>query len=73
MKHFDIERKKIKNTFGHHKKGVLGFVYCPELKLVASCGEERKISLWDPYSKTVAMIFLNVHNSAVIDLALNQD
>ena len=73
LKHFDIERKKIKNTFGHHKKGVLSFVYCPELKLVASCGEERKISLWDPYSKTVAMTFLNGHNSAVIDLALNQD
>ena len=73
LKHFDIERKKIKNTFGHHKKGVLSFVYCPELKLVASCGEERKISLWDPYSRKVAMTFLNGHNSAVIDLALNQD
>lgn len=71
VKHFDIERKKVKNTFMHHKKGVLNFVYCPELKLVASCGEERRISLWDPFSKTVA--YLTGHNSAVIDLALNQD
>lgn len=71
VKHFDIERKKVKNTFQHHKKGVLNFVYCPELKLVASCGEERKIALWDPFSKTVA--YLAGHNSAVIDLALNRD
>lgn len=73
IKQFDLERNKVKSTFSHHKKGVLSFVYCPELKLVASCGEERYISLWDPYSKTVAMTFLNGHNSAVIDLALNQD
>lgn len=73
IKQFDLEKKKVKSTYKHHKKGVLSFVYCPELKLVASCGEERRISLWDPYSKTISLGNPPTHNSAVIDLALNQD
>ena len=45
IKQLDLEREMVKSTFSHHKKGVLSFVYCPDLKLVASCGEERHVSL----------------------------
>jgi len=40
---------------------------------MASCGEERHITLWNPYTKSSAITYLYGHNSAVQDVVLNED
>ena len=39
-----------KRTFNLHLKGINSFVYSVKHKQVASCGEERHIILWEPYT-----------------------
>lgn len=73
IKQFDVERMEVKKTFEHHTKGVLSFVWCPEFKFIASCGEERHITLWNPYSRKATVNYLAGHNSAITDLALNNN
>lgn len=70
---FDLERQVVKSTYNYHKKGVLSFVWCPDFKFVASCGEERHITLWNPYNKKGAKTLLQGHNSAIVDITLNRD
>ena len=51
VKVFDLERQKLKRMFSEHKKGVYSFQWCSQTKIMASCGVERFIHLWSPYSK----------------------
>mmetsp|Transcript_26608 Transcript_26608/g.47841 ORF Transcript_26608/g.47841 Transcript_26608/m.47841 type:complete len:974 (+) Transcript_26608:2642-5563(+) len=73
IRKFDLEKFKDREVFRHHKKGVLSFVWCQDFKFIGSCGEERHITLWNPYSKKAINNLLHGHNSAVIDLAINTD
>ena len=41
-------------------------------RLIASCGEERHILLWDPFTLGV-LNYLYGHNTSVQDLALNDE
>lgn len=41
---------RAKRTFNLHQKGINSFVYSVKHKQVASCGEERHIILWEPYT-----------------------
>ncbi len=64
--HFhDIEDLKYKDkTFSLHAKGINSFVYSVKHRFVASCGEERHIIMWDPFTRR-AITKLYGHNTSV--------
>ncbi len=69
----DIEKLTYKNkTFNLHQKGVNSFVYSNKHRFIASCGEERYIIMWDPFTLGI-LTHLNGHNTSVQDLAINED
>jgi len=43
-------KEREKKTFSLHSKGVNSFVYSAKNRFVASCGEERHIFMWDPFT-----------------------
>jgi WD40 repeat protein len=62
----DIEKLDYKEgkTFNLHQKGVNSFVYCYKHRFIASCGEERHILMWDPFTIGV-LSYLYGHNTSV--------
>lgn len=61
-----------KRTFNLHQKGINSFVYSVKHKQVASCGEERHIIIWEPYTLQ-QLAYLNGHNTSVSDLDINEE
>ena len=59
-------------TFNLHQKGVNSFVYSPKHRFMASCGEERHIILWEPFTLG-RLTDLNGHNTSVSALDINED
>ncbi len=45
-------RRRVKYTFRGHRTVVRSFAWCWEARLVASCGQERTIKVWAPYSSS---------------------
>jgi len=70
----DIEKLKYRDnkTFNIHQKGVNSFIYSSMHRFIASCGEERHILMWDPFTLGV-LAYLYGHNTSVQDLALNEE
>lgn len=70
----DIENLVYKEnkTFNLHQKGVNSFIYSSKHRFVASCGEERHILMWDPFTLGV-LSYLYGHNTSVQELSLNED
>lgn len=70
----DIEKIEYKDgkTFNLHQKGVNSFIYSSKHRFVASCGEERHILMWDPFTLGV-LSYLYGHNTSVQELVLNED
>ena len=70
----DIEKLDYKEgkTFNIHQKGVNSFIYSSMHRFIASCGEERHILMWDPFTLGV-LAYLYGHNTSVQDLALNEE
>ena len=70
----DIETLQYKEgkTFNIHQKGVNSFIYSSMHRFIASCGEERHILMWDPFTLGV-LAYLYGHNTSVQDLALNEE
>ena len=62
----DIEKLEYKDgkTFNLHQKGVNSFIYSSNHRFVASCGEERHILMWDPFTIGV-LSYLYGHNTSV--------
>ena len=62
----DIEKIEYKDgkTFNLHQKGVNSFIYSSKHRFVASCGEERHILMWDPFTLGV-LSYLYGHNTSV--------
>ena len=63
---------KDNKTFNLHQKGINAFVYSAKHRFIASCGEERHIIMWDPFTLK-ALQYLKGHNTSVQDLAINED
>lgn len=57
-------KEKEKKTFSLHAKGVNSFVYSAKNWFIASCGEERHIFMWDPFTFW-AITKLYGHNTSV--------
>ena len=51
-------------TFNLHSKGVNSFVYSNRHRFIASCGEERQIIMWDPFTLG-ALSYLSGHAASV--------
>lgn len=68
----DIDLKYKSKTFNLHQKGVNSFYYSRKHKFVASCGEERHVIIWNPYTRRV-VTYLYGHNTSVQDLAMNEE
>jgi WD40 repeat protein len=61
----DIENISYKaKTFNLHQKGINSFVYSTTHRFIASCGEERYIIMWDPFTRG-ALAYLYGHNTSV--------
>ncbi|KAJ0403464.1 hypothetical protein P43SY_001572 [Pythium insidiosum] len=69
----DIDRMVVKFEYNRHKKGVFDLVWCSSTRLIASCGMERDISIWNPYSSQRAVATLRGHTSSVLHLASDDD
>lgn len=69
----DIDRMVVKFEYLRHKKGVFDLVWCSSTRLIASCGMERDISIWNPYSSQRAVATLRGHTSSVLHLASDDD
>ena len=67
----DTDLKYKHKTFNLHQKSVFSFIYSRKHKFVASCGEERAIIIWNPYTRRVVTYCR--HNTSVQDLAMNED
>jgi WD40 repeat protein len=59
----DLSYKENK-TFNLHQKGVNSFIYSSKHRFIASCGEERHIIMWDPFTLG-ALSYLYGHNTSV--------
>ena len=68
----DLERRRLKRHFTQHKKAVYSFVWCKHAKVIASCGLERMILLWSPYSRH-SIAQLQGHSSSIRSLIVNDD
>ena len=55
---------KENKSFNLHQKGVNSFVYSSKHRFIASCGEERHIIMWDPFTLG-ALSYLYGHNTSV--------
>ncbi|DBA00199.1 TPA: hypothetical protein N0F65_007824 [Lagenidium giganteum] len=69
----DIDRMVVKFEYNRHKKGVFDLVWCSSTRLIASCGMERDISIWNPYSSQRAVATLRGHTSSVLHLVSDDD
>ena len=67
-----LSYKSGSKTFNLHQKGINSFVYSNRHRFIASCGEERHIIMWDPFTLG-ALSYLNGHNTSVQDLTINED
>merc|ERR1719265_442777 len=56
----------------HRRKGVLSWCWCPDLQFIASCGLDRQVIVWNPYTLRV-MNWLQAHNAAVHTVLMNED
>ncbi|TMW59593.1 hypothetical protein Poli38472_004662 [Pythium oligandrum] len=69
----DVDRMTVKFEYNRHKKGVFDLVWCSSTRLIASCGMERDISIWNPYSSQRAVATLRGHTSSVLHLVSDDD
>ena len=73
LKLIDLERVEERKVHRYHHKSVLSFAWCRDFKFIASCGEERNIIVWNPFSKNAAVNFLHGHNAGIVDVTLNEE
>ena len=59
-------RRRVKYVFSGHTKAVRSFAWCRSIRMVASCGQERSIKVWAPYSLVHAELV--GHKASVIQV-----
>ena len=72
IKLVDMERKKVKWTVTGHTRGVNTFDICHSFNFIASCGVERDILLWNPFTGR-ALGSLQGHTAPVQKVVVNED
>ena len=51
---YDLEKHVVKWEAETHKGGVYGYDLCRTFNFLATCGLERNIHLWNPFTGTVS-------------------
>ncbi|KAG2521377.1 hypothetical protein JM16_005896 [Phytophthora kernoviae] len=69
----DVDRLVVKFEYTRHRKGVFDLAWCCSTRLIASCGMERDIHIWNPYSSQRAVATLKGHTSSVLHLVSDDD
>ncbi|GMF42008.1 unnamed protein product [Phytophthora fragariaefolia] len=69
----DVDRLVVKFEYTRHRKGVFDLAWCASTRLIASCGMERDIHIWNPYSSQRAVATLKGHMSSVLHLVSDDD
>ncbi|GMF16085.1 unnamed protein product [Phytophthora lilii] len=69
----DVDRLVVKFEYTRHRKGVFDLAWCASTRLIASCGMERDIHIWNPYSSQRAVATLKGHTSSVLHLVSDDD
>lgn len=78
----DLERGTLRRRFSNHTKPVYSFAWCGHNKVLASCGLERNIILWSPYSEravaslaghtcAIRKVIVNDHDNQLISLGVD--
>ncbi|KAF1784904.1 WD40 repeat, conserved site [Phytophthora cactorum] len=69
----DVDRLVVKFEYTRHRKGVFDLAWCASTRLIASCGMERDIHIWNPYSSQRAVATLKGHTSSVLHLVSDDE
>ena len=71
LKLFDLEKRETKWSVMAHSRGVFGFDVCKAFNFIASCGVERDIMLWNPFTGT-SIGMLTGHTASVQKIIVNE-
>ncbi|KAH7307740.1 hypothetical protein KP509_22G074700 [Ceratopteris richardii] len=66
----DIEKQRKKWSAKEHHHGICAFAYGRSLNFIASCGLERHINIWNPFTARI-MGTLTGHQAPVVDVVVN--
>eukprot|EP00899_Mesostigma_viride_P003218 jgi/Mesvir1/12898/Mv05924-RA.1 len=72
LKMIDFEKQEVKWTATGHARGVHNFHMSRSYNVVASCGVERNVLLWNPFTGR-SMGMLQGHTASVLDVVMNDD
>eukprot|EP01062_Namystynia_karyoxenos_P023059 TRINITY_DN18874_c3_g2_i1.p1 TRINITY_DN18874_c3_g2~~TRINITY_DN18874_c3_g2_i1.p1 ORF type:complete len:1422 (+),score=405.98 TRINITY_DN18874_c3_g2_i1:126-4268(+) len=75
LKVFNVEKQKEAQTFGGpngHQKAVCSFDWCDGMQILASCGSERRVYMWNPFLSQ-PVFKLDGHQQSLVDVCLNSD
>ncbi|ETW05329.1 hypothetical protein, variant 4 [Aphanomyces invadans] len=72
VKVVDVHRGVLKRHFALHRGAVYDFVWCPRPKFFASCGVEREILLWSPFSDSL-LGRLRGHSCSIKSVVWNEE
>ncbi|GAQ84591.1 hypothetical protein KFL_001960080 [Klebsormidium nitens] len=67
----DYEKREVKWAAKEHQKGVYACDYCRSFNFIVTCGVERNILLWSPYSAR-PLATLQGHSAPVMDVFVNE-
>lgn len=67
----DMERLSLKFEYSRHRKGVYDVCWSGPHRLLVSCGMERDVSIWNPYSCQRSVATLRGHTASVCHVASN--
>ncbi|RQM19506.1 hypothetical protein B5M09_011466 [Aphanomyces astaci] len=68
----DVHRGVLKRHFAFHRGAVYDFVWCGRPKFFASCGVEREILLWSPFSESL-LGRLRGHSCSIKGVVWNEE
>eukprot|EP00400_MALV-I_sp_L67-5_P000199 gene199-426_t len=67
----DVSTGNVRSRIHLHTRGVLSFCWCNAFKFMASCGLDRTVNIFNPYTGR-AINYLQGHSSAVNDVCVNE-
>lgn len=70
IKATNLERPEEPKFCFYHNRGVYSFAWSPHHKLIATCGRERSITLWNSHSQNHPVAVLEGHSGSVLDVAM---
>mmetsp|Transcript_21466 Transcript_21466/g.40888 ORF Transcript_21466/g.40888 Transcript_21466/m.40888 type:complete len:1024 (+) Transcript_21466:252-3323(+) len=71
LRMLDLERKKVKWMVDEHARGVYSFDFCRTYNFIASCGVERHVMLWNPFTgRSVGALY--GHSASVTEVIVSE-